>query len=64
MDTAVEFDLSVFKDRLVERRVRIGASKEHQIDVRKASVIIIIILTLPSSLSAMTQNPSAKEVSK
>jgi hypothetical protein len=44
MDTAVEFDLSVFKDRLVERRVRIGASKEHQIDVRKASVIIIIIL--------------------
>jgi hypothetical protein len=44
MDTAVELSLSVFKDRLVERRVRIGASKEHQIDVRKASVIIIIIL--------------------
>jgi len=43
MDTAVEFSLSVFEDRLVEGRVRIGAG-EDKLDVRKANVIITIIL--------------------
>jgi hypothetical protein len=41
MGTAVKFSLLVFKDRLMERRI--GAS-EGELEIRGASVIIIIVL--------------------
>jgi len=48
MDTAVKFSLLVFKNYLVERRVRIGGS-EDKIEVMdsEASVIKIIVLITP-----------------
>jgi hypothetical protein len=43
MDTAVRFSLLVFRDRLVENRVKIGGS-EDKLEDKEASVIIIIVL--------------------